>query len=100
LCDQCKSLYSKPRLIFGGITPVHGDIAATYTKKYNISNASKMPETSKLVLEKWGLLTDSIDGGEALAKRYWQEVVSRIDANQYGFSLAGNNNNRHRRINS
>lgn len=61
-------------------------IADNYTREYGIENADAKIEILRPIVEKWLDLIDSadIENSEDLARLYWDEILSKIDVEQYG----------------
>jgi TRAP-type C4-dicarboxylate transport system substrate-binding protein len=60
-------------------------IEAQFTKDYGLSGTAAKIQTLVTLVKKWKKLTAGIaDDPDALAKVYWDNIFSKIDANTYG----------------
>ncbi|MEC9344824.1 MAG: C4-dicarboxylate TRAP transporter substrate-binding protein [Pseudomonadota bacterium] len=62
-------------------------IAKEFTDAYGLKNVEAKIETISALVEKYkGLTADMADDPEALAKLYWDEIMSKIDLATYGLN--------------
>jgi hypothetical protein len=61
-------------------------IASNYSEQYGMANADAKIETLRPIVEKWIKLMDTavLNDAEDLAAIYWEEVLSKVDVENYG----------------
>jgi TRAP-type C4-dicarboxylate transport system substrate-binding protein len=59
-------------------------VAAIYEERFGLTNGEEAAAALTELLDKWTALTANVEGPEALAEIYYDEVFSKIDAASYG----------------
>jgi TRAP-type C4-dicarboxylate transport system substrate-binding protein len=61
-------------------------IAENYTERHDMAKADARIDTLKPIVEKWVKLMDTaeLEDAEDLADIYWEEILSKVDVEEYG----------------
>ncbi len=59
-------------------------IATIYQERFGLETGAEAAQALNDLLVKWTELTSGVEGGEALAELYEQEIYSKIDVSSYG----------------
>ncbi|MDR5651224.1 C4-dicarboxylate TRAP transporter substrate-binding protein [Ruixingdingia sedimenti] len=61
------------------------NIARNYQEKYGLKDTEQAVATFKSIFERWTGLVADVQSAEELTDLYWNEALSKVDVNAYGF---------------
>ncbi|MES2535677.1 MAG: C4-dicarboxylate TRAP transporter substrate-binding protein [Pseudomonadota bacterium] len=60
------------------------NIAANYTKQYNVKRANELVAGMRPLVDKWVKLVAGVETADAFTDLYWREIYSKVDVKTYG----------------